>query len=358
MAQQDQADRTERPTSRRIREARERGQVARSRDLASAISLAGVVIALGWFGARVIRGMATRLATGLDALAVQGHAAIDGQTLAHVLWSDGALFASIVAPAAVGAAVASIGGSLLQTGWVSSPKALQLNWNRLNPATGFARFSPKQALPELGKALAGVAVLAGVAFVVIHESVNRSMDLMAMAPVPAAREGWSWIARLLFRSTLVLVGLAGLDYGVQRWHWFTSLKMTRREIVDEQKMNEGNPAVKGKIRRLQLEMTRRRMLQAVKTATVVVVNPTHYAVALRYERQVMAAPLVVAKGKDLLAARIRTVAREHGVPIVENVALARALYKGAEVGDTIPAALFGAVAELLAYLVRLKQLIL
>jgi len=134
--------------------------------------------------------------------------------------------------------------------------------------------------------------------------------------------------------------------------------MSRQELVDEHKSTEGNPEVKSRVRRIQREMARKRMLQAVPTATVVIVNPTHYAVALRYDRQRMAAPAVVAKGRDLLAGRIRTLAREHGVPIVENVTLARALYREAEVGDSIPAALFGAVAEVLAYLVRLRQLAL
>jgi flagellar biosynthetic protein FlhB len=134
--------------------------------------------------------------------------------------------------------------------------------------------------------------------------------------------------------------------------------MTRQEVRDEAKLNEGSPEIKARVRRVQREMSRRRMLQAVKTATVVVTNPTHFAVALEYRRSEMVAPRVVAKGQDHMAARIRALAREHGVPIVENVTLARALHKSAEIGDTIPAALFGAVAEVLAYLVRIKQLVL
>jgi flagellar biosynthetic protein FlhB len=134
--------------------------------------------------------------------------------------------------------------------------------------------------------------------------------------------------------------------------------MSRQEIKDEFKANEGNPEIKARVRRIQREMTRRRMLQAVKKATVIITNPTHFAVAISYRRAEMSAPVVVAKGKDLMAARIRKIAAKHGVPIVENVALARAIYKEAEIGDAIPSALFGAVAEVLAYLVRLKQLVL
>jgi flagellar biosynthetic protein FlhB len=154
------------------------------------------------------------------------------------------------------------------------------------------------------------------------------------------------------------MALGAADYAVQRWRWFMNLKMTRKEVRDDAKGNEGNPEIKARVRRIQRDMARNRMLKSVETATVVITNPTHFAVALEYRRGEMAAPVVVAKGQDHLAARIRTIARERGVPIVENVTLARALYKTADVGQTIPADLFGAVAEILAYLVRLKQLML
>jgi len=150
----------------------------------------------------------------------------------------------------------------------------------------------------------------------------------------------------------------GADYGWQYYRWLSQVKMTRQEVKDEFRANDGNPEIKARVRRVQREMTRRRMLTAVKTATVVITNPTHFAVALTYRRGEMSAPVVVAKGQDLMAARIKKIAAKHGVPTVENVTLARALYKGAEIGDAIPGELFGAVAEVLAYLVRLKQIVL
>ncbi len=157
---------------------------------------------------------------------------------------------------------------------------------------------------------------------------------------------------------VALLMIAAADYGVQRWRHWTSLKMTKQEVRDEAKGEGGSPEMKARVKKVQRDMTRRRMLKAVKTATVVITNPTHYAVALEYNRTVSPAPRVVAKGKDLLAAKIRAAARDAGVPIIENVSLAQALYKGVEVGETIPADLFGAVAEVLAYLVRIKQLML
>jgi flagellar biosynthetic protein FlhB len=152
--------------------------------------------------------------------------------------------------------------------------------------------------------------------------------------------------------------LALADAGWQWWKYYQSLKMSKQDLRDEAKGSEGNPEMKARVRRIQREMTRKRMLAAVPTATVVITNPTHFAVALEYRRGTMTAPVVVAKGQDLVAQKIKQIAYDHGVPTVENVPLAQALYKGAEVGDAIPADLFGAVAEVLAYLVRIRQLLL
>lgn len=172
------------------------------------------------------------------------------------------------------------------------------------------------------------------------------------------RRAGATCTRLLVQAGLALAAIAGADYGLQRWRHYASLKMTKQELRDEARSSEGSPEIKARVRRIQREMTRKRMLNAVKTATVVVTNPTHYAVALQYQRARMGAPVVVAKGRDHLAQRIKAIAREAGVPLVENVPLAQALYKGAEVGDEIPGPLFGAVAEVLAYLIRIKQLAL
>jgi flagellar biosynthetic protein FlhB len=170
--------------------------------------------------------------------------------------------------------------------------------------------------------------------------------------------GWGHVETLLWRVGCALALLAIGDYGLQRYRTMSSLKMTKQELTDEVRQNEGSAEVKGRIRRVQREMSRRRMLSNVKRATVVITNPTHYAVALEYRRGSMSAPVVLAKGQDLVAATIRERARKHSVPIVENKPLAQALFKSTEVGDAIPAGLFAAVAEVLAQLIRLKQLVL
>lgn len=351
-------DRTEKPTAKRLRDARERGQVARSHDLAAAISLMGATLMLGWMGPTILQAVMARLASGLVAADEAARMTFEGPTLAREVWSAGGFLALVAGPAIGVAAALSVGGSVLQVGWSFAPKALTLNWSRLSPATGLKRFGPMRAVPELTKALLGITALSVLAWVSMRPFLERSAMLTAMTPLEAAGYGWQQAWSLLWRASLLLAALAAADFAWQRWRWTSDLRMTHQEVRDESRLQEGSPELKARVRRVQREMSRRRMLQAVKTATVVVTNPTHVAVALEYRRHEMAAPIVVAKGQDLLAARIRKVAAANGVPLVENVPLARALYSSVDVGDAIPAGLFGAVAEMLAYLVRLKQLIL
>ena len=356
--QSQQGDRTEKPTTKRKKDARERGQVARSRDLAGAISLVTVTAALGWLGARTIGLVADRLGSALNNVGDQAHTTIDAASVAGGMWSDLGLLATTAGPPALVAAFASIAVSVVQTGWAFSPKALQLNWGRLSPSQGVSRFAPTQATAELLKALGGLAALTAVCYAMVRALLVQAPGVASLLPVDIGRYGWDQMRGLLWRGSLTLAALAAADYGYQYWRWLSQVKMTRQEVRDEFKANDGNPEIKARVRRIQREITRRRMLHAVKTATVVITNPTHFAVALRYRRGEMSAPVVVAKGQDLLAAQIRKLAGKHSVPVVENVTLARALYSTTEVGDVIPGDLFGAVAEVLAYLVRLKQLVL
>jgi flagellar biosynthetic protein FlhB len=358
MANDQTGERTEKPTYRRLRDARERGQVARSRDLAPAASLAAVTLALGWFGTQMITLVAAHMSSALSSLADHARGGVEAVGLTTQLTAEAAVLARVAGPAALVAAIAAVAAGVAQVGWGFSGRALEMNWARLNPAAGFARFKPLQAGPELLKALIGLVAVGSVAYVLVLPWFEEAPGLMGMTPIEAAHVAWAHLWTLVWRASLALLVLGVADYAWQRWRLLQDLKMTRQEVREEARQNEGSPEIKSRVRRAQREMARSRMLKAVETATVVVTNPTHYAVALEYRRTEMAAPVVVAKGHDHMAARIRTVAREHGVPIVENVTLARALYKAADIGDTIPADLFGAVAEVLAYLVRLKQLIL
>lgn len=352
-----QGDRTEKPTARRLREARRKGQVARSRDLGQAVSLAAALAVLAWHGGALVHGLGSAVRSGLERMGRGPTREVPVEDLGPIVFEGLRTLAVLVGPLAAAAALAVIAAHAAQGGWVFASEALQPNWSRLNPANNVKRLGPSMGGLDLVKMVVAVCALGYIAFLVITDAVRSSAELARLAPLDAAAAGWGGALRLLKLSAVALVALGAADYGVQRWRLMSQLRMTRQEVKDDFRLTEGNPEIKARVRRIQMTSARRRMLTAVPRATVVVTNPTHYAVALEYRRGEMAAPKVVAKGRGLTAARIKEIARSHGVPTVENVPLAQALYKTAEVGDTIPAALFEAVAEVLAYLIRLKQLV-
>ncbi len=341
-----------------MKDARKRGQVPRSRDLVASFSLLASTLLLARMGGFAMARVASRLMMGLSRVGDHARTTLTPADIGTLITGDVIFVGLTVGPLLVMAAVIAVAGNVAQSGWVFSAEALQLNWGRLSPKNGLQRLKPSQSGLDLLKTVFAVSAVAALAYSVARDVIDDGPRLVALTPGDAARAAWEQMLRLLWRCGFALLALAAGDYGLQVWRNLSSLKMSKQELKDEGKQSEGSPLVKGRIRKLQREMLKRRMLSAVKDATVVVTNPTHYAVALRYQRGAMAAPVIVAKGKDLLAARIKKIAREHSVPVVENVSLAQALFKGAEVGDAIPAPLFGAVAEVLAYLVRIKQLML
>ena len=358
MADSGTGEKTEKPSAKRLREARERGQVPRSQDLVAAIALLGVTLVLARTGEAALGRIQSRLADGLLGLGDSARGSMDVGALGVLVRQDVVLIGLITGPALLAAAVIALAGNVAQPGWVFAPSKLQPDWSRLSPANGLSRLKPSQGGLDLLKTLIAMSAITAIAYVICRRVLFESTRLASMAPQSAAVTGWGDVQSLFYQVGFALLALAGADLGLQWWRHYSSLKMTRQELTDEAKSSDGRPEVKARVRRIQRDMNRKRMLTAVKTATVVVTNPTHYAVALRYERSAMAAPVVVAKGKDLLAQRIKKIARDAGVPTVENVPLAQALYAGAEVGEAIPGALFGAVAEVLAYLVRIRQLML
>lgn len=349
-------DRTEKPTARRLREARKKGQVARSRDLGQAVSLAAALGALGWYGGALVNGSAVVVRQGLVQAGIMPTRDLHVEDVSPLVFDALRTMAVLVGPLAGVVAVAIVATHTLQGGWVFASESLMPNWSRLSPANNLKRLGPSMAGLDLLKMAVVVAVLTFLAYQVTGHVVQVGGELARVAPLEAARVGWDDALRLLRLSAIALIAIGVADYGLQRWRLMSSLKMTRQEVKDDFRLTEGNPEIKARVRRVQATMARRRMLTAVPKATVVVTNPTHFAVALEYRRGEMAAPRVLAKGRGFTAARIKEIARAHGVPTVENVPLAQALFKSVEVGDTIPAALFEAVAEVLAYLIRLKQL--
>lgn len=351
-------EKQEKPTAKRLKDAKEKGQTPRSKELGAAFGLGAAALALAWLGTTLARAMASRLAEELGSLDRHARNSMTTTEVSGVIWHNTLWFANALGPLTGTVAVVVVAGFALQGGVTLAPQSLALQWGRLSPAQGFSRFKPSKSGADVARAVLALAFIALVTVPVVREVLSRAPDLVMLTPLDAAISGWQQIWRLLWRGALALVALGAADYLYQRWSWMRGLRMSRQDVRDEMRQQEGNPEVKARVRRVQREMARARMLSQVKTATVVVTNPTHYAVALTYDRARMAAPIVVASGMDAVAARIRATARKAGVPIIESPALARALYAAADIGDPVPATLFTAVAEVLAYLVRIRQLVL
>lgn len=350
-------DRTEKPTSKRLKDARERGQLARSRDLTDAFHLGTALMVFAYWGPTMMNGLGATMSVGILRLGEARQRAVSSGEVADLAIAAIAQAGWLVAPLVIGAVAATAASTQAQGGFNIATEALRLDFTRLNPATGLKRLAPSQAGLNLVKTLIAAAVVTAIAWVAVEGVLGEAGRFAQLAPVSSAIAGWEHTTAFLKRAAVALIALACADFGLQKWRTLQSLRMTKQEVKDDHKLAEGNPEIKARVRRVQHEMIRKRMLTAVPKATVVVTNPTHFAVALRYQRG-QAAPEVVAKGVDALALKIRTIAREHGVPIVENPPLARAIYRQVEVGDHIPGDLFEAVAEVLAYLIRLRQLVI
>jgi len=351
-------ERTEKPTSHRLKEARKKGQVARSRDLAMASASVASTFALAYSGSRVIGGLMDLLRGSLDSFGDAPFREIEPTELGAMVVRSSLQMATFVGPLALVTAIAAVGMHGFQGGWSFAPGALALNWSRLSPASGAKRLSFGVSGVETIKAALVFAVVSTLAWQAVRGLVVDLPRFPWMSPADAAAATWSHTESLLLRAGWFLGAIALADYAWQRFRLMQSLKMSKQDLKEEHRQNEGSGEVKGRIRRLQHEMSKRRMLRDVSRATVVITNPTHFAIALEYRRESMTAPRVLAKGADHMAQKIRERALQHGVPMVENKPLARSLYATAEAGDVIPAPLFAAVAEVLAYLVRVKRLIL
>jgi flagellar biosynthetic protein FlhB len=351
-------ERTEKPTGKKLRDARKKGQVARSKEVHDAFQLAAALLALTWFGRVMVEGLSRHLVTGLEGMGRMARRTVTAGDFTGFAMEMGLMLVVLVGPIAAAAMIGGVGSVAAQGGWNLSWEPLQFKFNKLSPLSGIKRLAPSKAGLDLVRTLLIFIALAWVAYDLVQEMLQQSLTLGRVTADQAGALAWQSVAAFLRRALIVFVVVAGADFFLQKWRYTQGLRMTKQEIKDESKMLEGNPEIKGRVRKMQREIARRRMLADVPKATVVITNPTHIAVALEYQRERMAAPKVLAIGGDLMAERIKKVAREHGVPIVENVALARALYANAEVGDSIPGDLFEAVAEVLAYLIKLKQLVL
>lgn len=351
MAEDSDAEKTEQPTGRRIEQAREEGQVPHSRELGSFLVLMVAAAAFwllgGWLAERAMMIMAKGL--------TMEPAMLKQPELALMRLYDLSMDALIsFSPLVLALIIASLIPSFVLNSWVFSPKALAPNLGKLNPISGIGRMFSWNSLMELVKAVLKSLVIGGAAVMVIWSEWEDIFGLLGMpleAGLATAGHLLS-LAFLLIVSAMLIIVLADVPF--QIWQYYEKLKMTKDEVRRESKEMEGDPMVKGRIRSLQREAARKRMMAAVPEADVIVTNPTHYAVALSY-KDGMAAPKVLAKGMGAIAQRIKALGAEHGVPMLEAPPLARALYRHAELDDEIPGALYAAVAEVLAYVYQLSQ---
>lgn len=351
-------EKTEKPTPKKLKDARKKGQIARSRDLAMAAASIASTMALAAMGPHLIGGLLDDVKRSLATLGDAPLHTITAGEISALIAHNALQLALLVGPLALVTGIAAVGMHGFQGGWSFSPETLNFNWSRLNPATGLKRFGLSQSGVETLKTAIVFVTISYFTWGSIQAFIFESGSLASMAPAQAGVKTWEHAEALLWRTAWTLAALALADYGWQRYKLMSQLKMSRQEINDEHRQAEGSGQVKGRMRKLQREMAKRRMLRDVQRATVVITNPTHIAVALEYRRESMTAPKVLAMGADHMARRIRETALAHGVPMVENKPLARTLFATAEIGQVIPAPLFAAVAEVLAYLIRVKRLML
>lgn len=350
MSEDSDAEKTEDASPRKIEKAREEGDVPRSRELATFTVLMTAGACLWAFGGMLVGNLSSALKSGLT---LDREQVFNPNILLERIFNDLVSVLLACLPIAGAIMLIALVSPILIGGWLFSSKAFMPNFGKLNPIKGIGNMFSKNALVELLKAVIKTVVVGVVAYIVVSGQKEAMLGL-AVEPL---NESSAHVGNMIGKSFLFIVGALGvialIDGPYQLWHWKDKLKMTRQEMIQESKESDGNLQIKGKIRQMQREMARGRMMQNVPTADVIVTNPTHYAVALKYTDG-KGAPRVVAKGVDDVAAKIREMGAEHKVMLMEAPALARALYKHTEIDDEIPEKLYSAVAEVLAYVYQLR----
>ncbi|WP_422020740.1 flagellar biosynthesis protein FlhB [Pyruvatibacter mobilis] len=348
--QPDQSEKTEEASSKKLEEAHKKGDVAKSQEVSAWFGLIGITIIVVLLAGP----MAGQLAAPLSRFIVQPHAfAVDGSTLLQIAQQLGLLVVAALALPMLVVIVAAIAGNLVQHKPVFTAENMKPKFSKISPLAGLKRIFGPQGMANFLKALAKLTIVSVIAFLVIWPERELLFALIRMELVAVPVVLQELALKLLGGVVAVMTIIAGLDFSFQKAQWLKKQRMTQKEVKDEYKQMEGDPAVKAKLRQIRAEKGRKRMMAQVPDATVVVTNPTHYSVALKYEDG-MAAPVCVAKGVDQVAFKIREIAKEHDIPLVENVPLARALHATVEVDDEIPPEHYKAVAQVIGYVMRLK----
>lgn len=349
-----ESDKTEKPTPKKRREAREEGQVLQSKELTSVILLFSSFVGLKIFGSFIyhqIEKFTVEIfneTSNYDIFLHENNLMIN---FLKILW----IFIVTTAPMLLIAFISALLINYTQVGFLFTTKTLKIKLNRLNPIEGFKKIFSKRALIELIKSVLKVVLVGFIAYKFIYNNIGGVIQYPEMDIINSFSNFSNLTFKFVIRVLSVLLLLSILDYGYQWWDHEKNLMMTKQEIKEEYKQTEGDPFIKGKIKERQRRMAMSRMMQDVPKADVIITNPTHYAVAIKYDRDIFEAPLVIAKGVDVIAENIKKIAKENSIPLVENKPLARTLYDTVEIGEIISEDLYEAVAEVLAYVYSLKS---
>jgi flagellar biosynthetic protein FlhB len=345
-------EKTEAPTPRRKQEARADGNVARSTDLTAAIMLLAGVLALNYLGTRLMETLGHTTRVLLQSAHLPNPTRADG--LGESLYYSAYMFAVAIGPVVLAIAAVGLLTSLGQVGFLLTLKPLQPNFGKLSPIKGIGNLFSMRAGMRLAMSLMKVALIGVVAIWFVSRDMPAILHIAEMTTAQAFAASGTLVYGLALKLAILLLVMAIIDYSFQRWQHEQDLKMSKQDVKEEMKRMEGDPMVKQRRTRVARQLAMQRIAQAVPNADVVVTNPTHFSIALKYESGTMRAPKVIAKGADFMALRIRQIAIANGIPLVERKPLAQALYRSVEVGDEVPPEHYAAVAEILAYVYRLS----
>jgi flagellar biosynthetic protein FlhB len=348
---EDSGDKTEAPTPRRREEAREQGNIARSSDLTAAALLLAFLLLMNSYGPGLIKALRMLMA---ELLSSDSFSQIRPDSLGGTIVRPLVVVVAALAPLLLGGVVVAVLLNILQVGFFFTPSRLQPNFGMLNPMRGLSRLVQPQNLVHMCMSLFKVALVGAVAWSAISDRIGMILSVPQLDFQQIFGLGASIVYAVGMRIVIVLLVLAILDYAYQKFNYEKELRMTKQEVKEEMRRMEGDPKIKQRRRQIATQMHARRLKKDVPTADVIVTNPTEFAIALKYDSTAMHAPKVVAKGQGFMAQRIREIAIEHGIPIVERKPLARALYKLVDVGQEIPEQFYSAVAEILAYVYELS----
>jgi flagellar biosynthetic protein FlhB len=352
MAEASFEERTEQATPKRRQEAKHKGQIARSREIPSVLILLGGMTVLLFFGAAMTLQLSRVMVQWLGRMAT---VSVQWEGLQALSWEMVVSFLTIVGPVLAVVFAVAVLGYTAQGSNVFSAELVKPDWKKLNVVSGLKRMFTLPSVVELAKSLVKLVIVGWIAYVTIKKEWPDILLLFGQDAGNVFHFVSALSLRLLLRTILVMVVLAALDYAYQRWTYEKNLKMSKQEVKEELKQTEGDPIIRSRIRTVQRQLARQRMMAEVPKADVIITNPTHLAVALLYDRKTMEAPHVVAKGAGVIAQKIIEVGRSHQVPIVENKPLARMLYKAVDLGKGIPSSLYHAVADILAYVYQIKR---